>query len=65
MPQGHQATESSGLYLTFEFFSLITWLSAVDQYALLFQVNPHTHQVKLCDFGSAKVLVFINFLLNY
>ena len=21
------------------------------------QVNPHTHQVKLCDFGSAKVLV--------
>lgn len=25
------------------------------------QVNPHTHQVKLCDFGSAKVLVcFIN-----
>ncbi|KAH9790769.1 Shaggy-related protein kinase epsilon [Citrus sinensis] len=22
-----------------------------------YQVNPHTHQVKLCDFGSAKVLV--------
>ncbi|KAM1023778.1 hypothetical protein ACFX2A_045608 [Malus domestica] len=21
------------------------------------QVNPHTHQLKLCDFGSAKVLV--------
>ncbi|KAH1259208.1 Shaggy-related protein kinase alpha [Glycine max] len=21
------------------------------------QVNPHTHQVKICDFGSAKVLV--------
>ncbi|KAI3792327.1 hypothetical protein L2E82_06202 [Cichorium intybus] len=21
------------------------------------KVNPHTHQVKLCDFGSAKVLV--------
>lgn len=21
------------------------------------QVNPHTHQVKLCDFGSAKMLV--------
>jgi serine/threonine protein kinase len=20
-------------------------------------VNPHTHQLKLCDFGSAKVLV--------
>ncbi|GMI85062.1 Arabidopsis GSK alpha, ARABIDOPSIS THALIANA SHAGGY-RELATED KINASE 11, shaggy-related kinase 11 [Hibiscus trionum] len=20
-------------------------------------VNPHTHQVKLCDFGSAKILV--------
>lgn len=24
------------------------------------QVNPHTHQLKLCDFGSAKVLVSIN-----
>lgn len=24
---------------------------------LFLQVNPHTHQVKLCDFGSAKVLV--------
>ncbi|OAE22998.1 hypothetical protein AXG93_1231s1110 [Marchantia polymorpha subsp. ruderalis] len=22
-----------------------------------YQVNPHTHQLKLCDFGSAKVLV--------
>ena len=26
-------------------------------YYFLSQVNPHTHQVKLCDFGSAKVLV--------
>lgn len=24
------------------------------------QVNPHTHQLKLCDFGSAKVLVSIS-----
>ncbi|KAK4491270.1 hypothetical protein RD792_002006 [Penstemon davidsonii] len=24
---------------------------------IIFQVNPHTHQLKLCDFGSAKVLV--------
>lgn len=24
---------------------------------MLWQVNPHTHQLKLCDFGSAKVLV--------
>ncbi|CAM0881047.1 unnamed protein product [Alopecurus aequalis] len=23
----------------------------------MYQVNPHTHQLKLCDFGSAKVLV--------
>ncbi|KAJ7563801.1 hypothetical protein O6H91_03G126500 [Diphasiastrum complanatum] len=23
----------------------------------ILQVNPHTHQLKLCDFGSAKVLV--------
>lgn len=22
-----------------------------------FQVNPHTHQLKICDFGSAKMLV--------
>ncbi|THG16765.1 hypothetical protein TEA_026992 [Camellia sinensis var. sinensis] len=25
--------------------------------SLMFKVNPHTHQLKLCDFGSAKVLV--------
>ncbi|CAL5416832.1 unnamed protein product [Camellia sinensis] len=24
---------------------------------LLYRVNPHTHQLKLCDFGSAKMLV--------
>lgn len=30
-----------------------------------FQVNPHTHQLKLCDFGSAKVLVsHINIILS-
>ena len=23
------------------------------------QVNPHTHQLKLCDFGSAKALVWL------
>ena len=23
------------------------------------QVNPHTHQLKLCDFGSAKMLVSV------
>ncbi|KAI4384529.1 hypothetical protein MLD38_002671 [Melastoma candidum] len=22
-----------------------------------YQVNPHTHKLKLCDFGSAKMLV--------
>lgn len=27
------------------------------------QVNPHTHQLKLCDFGSAKVLV--GFLVSW
>lgn len=26
-------------------------------YQTSLQVNPHTHQLKLCDFGSAKVLV--------
>lgn len=25
--------------------------------SFLLQVNPHTHQLKLCDFGSAKKLV--------
>ena len=24
---------------------------------LILQVNPHTHQLKICDFGSAKMLV--------
>lgn len=29
------------------------------------QVNPHTHQLKICDFGSAKVLVrFIDSIFN-
>lgn len=31
---------------------------------MLLQVNPHTHQVKLCDFGSAKVLVTNSFLTS-
>lgn len=29
------------------------------------QVNPHTHQLKLCDFGSAKVLVCFCLLWNF
>lgn len=29
------------------------------------QVNPHTHQLKLCDFGSAKVLVSIYWISEY
>ena len=27
-------------------------------------MNPHTHQVKLCDFGSAKVLVCFYFVIH-
>lgn len=27
-------------------------------------VNPHTHQLKLCDFGSAKVLVILYTNIN-
>eukprot|EP01018_Ginkgo_biloba_P015177 Gb_08050 [translate_table: standard] len=42
MPQGYQTPKSS-VYLLTE--------------TMPRQVNPHTHQVKLCDFGSAKVLV--------
>lgn len=33
--------------------------------SLFWQVNPHTHQVKLCDFGSAKVLVCNPSLVEY
>lgn len=32
-------------------------MDSIYHHNALFQVNPHTHQVKLCDFGSAKVLV--------
>ena len=27
-------------------------------------MNPHTHQVKLCDFGSTKVLVCFYFVIH-
>lgn len=30
---------------------------------LVVQVNPHTHQLKICDFGSAKMLVRIDVLI--
>uniref|UniRef100_A0A6N2LLK3 Protein kinase domain-containing protein n=2 Tax=Salix viminalis TaxID=40686 RepID=A0A6N2LLK3_SALVM len=33
-------------------------------YWRLGEVNPHTHQVKLCDFGSAKVLLCIYLFWN-
>lgn len=26
----------------------------------LLQVNPHTHELKICDFGSAKMLVSLH-----
>jgi serine/threonine protein kinase len=34
----------------------IVWYLEID-FQTSVQVNPHTHQLKLCDFGSAKVLV--------
>ena len=37
--------------------SQITLNKEHDLVFILQQVNPHTHQLKLCDFGSAKVLV--------
>lgn len=41
------------MYYTFTKLSL----SDASRWTFHFQVNPHTHQLKLCDFGSAKVLV--------
>ena len=35
------------------------------QFFFLYQVNPHTHQVKLCDFGSAKVLVCFSLSFHF
>lgn len=29
------------------------------------QVDPLTHQVKLCDFGSAKMLVCLSVIINF
>lgn len=40
-------------------------MDCIYHYNSLFQVNPHTHQVKLCDFGSAKVLVFPSPSVSY
>ncbi|KAE8786152.1 Glycogen synthase kinase-3MsK-3 [Hordeum vulgare] len=33
------------------------YLSYFDVHLNCFEVNPHTHELKICDFGSAKVLV--------
>lgn len=41
------------------FVLVVTWKLLADR--IVVQVNPHTHQVKLCDFGSAKVLVGLSF----
>lgn len=38
-------------------FDLVILLCKTDLLNCYVQVNPHTHQLKLCDFGSAKVLV--------
>ncbi|CAK7357154.1 unnamed protein product [Dovyalis caffra] len=45
------------IYTTASVF--VTGTSSLKTYCKLFipQVNPSTHQLKLCDFGSAKVLV--------
>ncbi|KAL7230683.1 hypothetical protein ACSBR2_009041 [Camellia fascicularis] len=39
------------------FNKLNQWMSLIYVKLYAYQVNPHTHQLKLCDFGSAKVLV--------
>lgn len=62
---------STGSLLHNHFFSpfLFVFLGQVLIVYFYVQVNPHTHQLKLCDFGSAKVLVSIyticHFLFEY
>lgn len=34
-------------------------LTCCSSFSSIVQVNPHTHQLKICDFGSAKMLVCI------
>lgn len=38
-------------------FSLLITMHAQDEFVIYMQVNPNTHQLKICDFGSAKMLV--------
>ncbi|CAL5378452.1 unnamed protein product [Camellia sinensis] len=58
---GHQASKSFGVCWTLikadGLGILAPSLSVFSPLGLQFSVNPHTHQLKLCDFGSAKVLV--------
>lgn len=43
--------------MSHHFFLLHFNLFVVLLFYLLLQVNPHSHQLKICDFGSAKMLV--------
>lgn len=55
----HRDVKPQNLLVCFPtlFFSFITWIVCLTYFMRTLQVDPLTHQVKLCDFGSAKVLV--------
>lgn len=59
----HRDIKPQNLLVCFKNFMIfvvvVFWKLLVDK--VVVQVNPHTHQVKLCDFGSAKVLVGSSF----
>ncbi|KAF4355003.1 hypothetical protein G4B88_024040 [Cannabis sativa] len=50
-----QDKRSSERYLIF--IDVLEFVTETLSLKIFWYVNPHTHQVKLCDFGSAKVLV--------
>lgn len=55
----HRDIKPQNLLVCFKIFEIFCSFSYLETLAdkIVVQVNPHTHQVKLCDFGSAKVLV--------
>lgn len=49
----------------FCFLWCIVSIIDIEVWDAYWQVNPHTHQLKVCDFGSAKMLVCIFIFLTY
>ena len=72
MPQGYKTSKFIGMLKSTCLTSCSTKgfilfinceLFSITLHFILKQVNPHTHQLKLCDFGSAKALV--GFLVSW